>query len=715
MFEHAKWITRPGYEGFGPHGLGPAPYFKKTFSVKNGLVKATLSACGLGMAVYYANGQTIGDQVLITPLTKFDARVLYSTFDLTANLQEGENTIGACLGNGWYNTEHAFWQYHMASWRDVPKMVAQLDLMYADESREQIVTDLSWLSHDAPTLWNDPRGGEEYDARLELPDWCQPFGPTDGWKPAVMTKSPGGALLPMQHPPIRITRRLEGQRVTDTIWDFGQNFSGWVKITVEGEAGAAVLLEYSELFENGDIDNTHISVFDNGKLKNADRYILKGEGQEIWAPMFQYHGFRWCKVTISGAARLVSIVGEVVHTDFSIIGDFSCSDDMLNRIHTAVRWSTLCNYHGIPTDCPHREQNGWTGDASLSAEQSLMNYDMKEAYRKWMMDFCDVQRPSGQIPAIVPTCSWGYNWGSGPAWDSAMMLIPYYVWQNTGDSSLIEQMWEPLNRYMDFIATMAVDDLCEFGLGDWCPPPGANICPTKLTDSAYYYVFATTMVICSGIMKDKEREGQYRDLALRIRKAFRKEFLTESGDLVGDSQTAIACAIYQGLLDRDEIPKAAAHLAELVKEKDYHLDCGILGTKYIFSSLSENGYADVAYRMVVNPAMPSYAYWLNNGLTTLGEFWNLDVPASRFHHMFSEVDMWFYKHLAGIQPLKPGYEEVLISPCFVEGLDWVEAHHRDIKVKWDRHHVVITTPVKGIFRMNDKEYPLTIGSNTFAR
>jgi len=513
MFEHAKWITRPGYEGFGPHGLGPAPYFKKTFSVKASLVKATLSACGLGMAVYYANGQTIGDQVLITPLTKFDARSLYSTFDLTAYLQEGENTIGACLGNGWYNTEHAFWQYHMASWRDVPKMVAQLDLMYADESCEQIVTDLSWLSHDAPTLWNDPRGGEEYDARLELPDWCQPFGSTDGWKPVVLTKSPGGALLPMQHPPIRITRRLEGQRVTDTIWDFGQNFSGWVKITVEGEAGASVLLEYSELFENGEIDNTHISVFDNGKLKNADRYILKGEGQEIWAPMFQYHGFRWCKVTISGAARLVSIVGEVVHTDFSIIGDFSCSDDMLNRIHTAVRWSTLCNYHGIPTDCPHREQNGWTGDASLSAEQSLMNYDMKEAYRKWMMDFCDVQRPSGQIPAIVPTCSWGYNWGSGPAWDSAMMLIPYYVWQNTGDTSLIEQMWEPLNRYMDFIATMAVDDLCEFGLGDWCPPPGANICPTKLTDSAYYYVFATTMVICSGIMKDKEQLSLLRAVA----------------------------------------------------------------------------------------------------------------------------------------------------------------------------------------------------------
>jgi len=409
-------------------------------------------------------------------------------------------------------------------------------------------------------------------------------------------------LTPM--PPIKVIKTLKATKINDKVYDIGQNISGWAKIKTSGNVGTEITLKYAEkLNDDGSIDNEHINKFTKDDMAHCDKYILKGNGIEEWEPRFAYHGFRYVEVT--NAPEDFELVGRVVNTDIATIGEFECSDEMLNKIHDASKWSTLTNYHGIPTDCPHREQNGWTGDALLSAEQALMNFDMVASYKKWLNDFKDVQRPNGQLPGIIPTSSWGYNWGSGPAWDSSLILIPYYIYNYTGDKSAIEQMWDNMELYMDYMASMAEDYIVDFGLGNWCPPPNSKICEAIVTDTAYYYANAITMAKCAKVLNNGGEE--YRILAENVRDAFRAKFIKD-GIVMGDCQTSIACGIYQGLYNNDEIPFTVKRLVELIDEKDGHIDCGILGTKYIFSALSDNGYADVDYKMIINPTMPSYAF-----------------------------------------------------------------------------------------------------------
>lgn len=380
---------------------------------------------------------------------------------------------------------------------------------------------------------------------------------------------------------------------------------------------------------------------------------------------------------------------------------------MRQTIHSATRWATLSNYHSIPTDCPHREQNGWTGDAQLSAEQALMNFDMVAAYEKWLSDFRDVQRPSGQIPGIVPSAGWGYNWGSGPAWDSALILIPLYVWRYTKCDRILRNMWDCMERYMQYMGSMADDYIVDFGLGDWCPPATTVPCPSVLTDTAYYYADAMAMAEAAEVIgKDG---AAYRLLADRVRAAFRKKFL-KNGLPVPESQTSLACVIFQGLLDPDEKAPAAARLAELVKENDYHIDCGILGTKYIFRALSDFGYDDVLYSIVTNPTGPSYANWILHGMTTLCEDWAMKESLN--HHMFSEVDLWFYRSLAGIHRDE---DELVIAPSFVEGLDWVQANHKDVSVSWNAEKIVVTVNENARLVLPDREIRLIPGTTVVGR
>ena len=699
MFERAKWIASPDTEQ-------ASPLFRREFSVRPGLKKAMLSVCGLGYGVITLNGTPVTEDVLTTPFTKFDSTVLYQTYDVTALLQEGKNAVGAMLGNGWYNDIAATWDYEKASWRHHPKLIFQLDLYYDSGESDILVSDSHWRTADGPCRWNHIRCGEYWDARLELPGWDLPGYEDTCWKAAFVCRSPGRLLKPAELPPIRVTQTLPATEIFPGVYDLGQNISGWARIRVSGQAGDCVDLVYSErIREDGTLDTDRVNIFCQEEFAHRDRYVLRGGEPEEWEPRFCYHGFRY--VQVLGDAELLSLEGRVVHTDLEIVGDFSCSDEMLCRIHSAARWSTLCNFHGVPTDCPHREQNGWTGDALLSSEQALMNYDMTAAYWKWLRDFQDVQRPSGQLPGIVPTAGWGFNWGSGPAWDSALVLIPYYVWEYIGDLSLAQEFWPNMERYLGYLESMSEDGLTDFGLGDWCPPENAAACPTLLTDTAYHYADACAMAeMAEALGKDAAPWKARADL---VRTAFRRQFWVE-GRIVPESQTAYACAIYQGLLDGSEAAAAAKRLDELVREKEYHIDCGILGAKYIFRALSEHGYAQTLYCMVTNPTCPSYAYWIHRGMTTLCEDWKMKESLN--HHMFSEVDLWFYRTLAGIRLEE---ERLVIALVFLDGLEWVKARHREIEVFWNAELIEITSPRSAVLRMEGKEFPLHPGTNRVLR
>ncbi|MCL2839080.1 MAG: glycoside hydrolase family 78 protein [Oscillospiraceae bacterium] len=711
MFENARWISKK-YDSY-PEYNEPAPILRKVFTLDGSVKSVKLNICGLGQAEVYINNRKVTDDVLITPISKYDARVYYNVYDVTALLQNGKNVIAVMLGNGWYNYVTDNIVFRNAGWRHHPKMIAELNIGTANGDM-QINSDTSWKTKLGPLVFNGTRAGEIYDARLEIPRFADASTADDDWDNAVIAKSPGGILEENIYTPIRVVKTLQSTMIGKNVYDIGQNISGWARIFVKGKRGAEIQLTFAErLRENGSLDNDEINRCNEDGFIHLDKYILKGEGEETWEPRFMYHGFRY--VEVSGEFDEFRLEGRVLYNDFKTIGSFECSDDILNKIHTATVWATLTNFVSIPTDCPHREQNGWTGDVAISCEEALMNFDIANGYKKWLKDFKDVQRLNGQLPGIIPTPSWSYNWGSGPAWDAALILIPYQIYKYTGDKSAIAQMWENMKLYMKFIESMADDSIVEFGLGDWLAPKGTNGCPVSITDTAYFYVFARTMTECAEIME--EDGAGFAELSEIIREKFRAKFMT-GGIMNHQSQTAQACAIYQGLVNADEMPAAVGKLLELLEEKNGHIDCGILGAKYIFSALSDHGHADVIYDMVTKPDMPSYAYWINNGMTTLCENW--DMSESLNHHMFGEVDLWFYRHLAGIRPAKYGFDKVIIKPSFVPQLDWVRASHNGISAEWKRLsggaiEVKVTLPngVSGELHTGDEVVELRSGENSY--
>ena len=349
---------------------------------------------------------------------------------------------------------------------------------------------------------------------------------------------------------------------------------------------------------------------------------------------------------------------------------------MLNKIHKASVQATITNYHGIPTDCPHREQNGWTADAMLAAEQAVLNFDMHEAYKKWLNDFKYEQRPNGQLPGIIPYAFCGYNFGNGPIWDSALILIPWYQYLENGKTDIIYAMWDNMVRCVEYLYRRSENGIANFGLGDWMSPEGkdteTNICPIAVTNTAMLHLLCETMgKIASVIGQDGSK---WMKLSKKIKAAWRDKFLNDKSLEV--YQTYYACGIFCNVFEEDEKPQMAKKLADLVKENDYHINCGFVGTKCIFSALSDYGYSEVVYKMITNPTYPSYAYWINKGMTTLCESW--DMKDSVNHCAFSEVDNWFYKYLAGIRLTEDG---ILIKPIKIKEINYVKAYHKDLVVE----------------------------------
>lgn len=674
MFTNSKWITSSFYPTMFPacfDGADVSAYFRRTFEVAEMPESALLSICVLGLGECTINGLAVTENVLTTPYTCYDKRVIYQTYDVTDLIKNGENVIGVHAGNGFYNNNMTTWNDYMSPWRDRPKMVAALKLQYASGKEEVIRTDDAWKTFPGPCLYNHMRQGEKFDAGKVQVGFDRIGFLAEGWENAVYTQGPGGILSCETTVPIKVKQVIKPVAVIGNIYDFGVNISGWAKIKVSGEAGKKITLTYGEGLKEDNSFTEASSAFarvENKPLQASCEFICSGRKEEEYRPTFCYFGFRYVKV--ENAPEEFEIEAQFVHSDLEVVGIFSSSDEMLNKIHEASVRSTLSNFVGIPTDCPHREQNGWTGDALFSCDQTLMNFEMVTAYAKWLRDFKDVQRPNGQLPGIIPSAGWGYNWGAGPAWDSSLILIPYTMYKHTGEVAIIKELWPVMTRYMSYMESRAVDDIADFGLGDWCASV-KDVCPTAVTDTAYYYADSVAMAkMAEAIGEDSIHWKQNAD---RVKAAWRNAFWEK--ERYTGYQTFYACAIYQGLLEKEEIPGAAAKLANLVINNNYLLEGGTLAIKYLFVALSENGYADVLYKMVTNPEYPSYAYWINHGMTTLCESW--EMGSSLNHHMYSEVDNWFYRYVGGIR----FYDEGLtIDPVYLEDVEEVKVCHRGIEV-----------------------------------
>jgi alpha-L-rhamnosidase len=709
----ARWIGRTA--STEPE---PAPMLRRAFEVRGHPVRARLYACGLGYADLSLNGKAVANALLDPAFTRYDRRVLYTTHDVTRLIRPGRNTVGAILGTGWFNTHvRAVWNFHQAPWRMSPRLLLQLHLDYPDGHSEVIATDRTWETATGPILFDSIYGGETYDARLERPGWNDPTpnaadAPAD-WSPALELPAPAGTLRAQTLPPIRSERTLPPSRITEPapgihVVDFGQNLAGFVELMVSGPAGTRVRLRYGErLGPDGRLDthdiDQHIRSQGTNQSFQTDTYVLRGSGTERWHARFTYHGFQYVEVTGIRPGP-DTLRAHFIHTAVAPAGTFECSNPDLNRIQAAARWSYLSNLQGIPTDCPHREKNGWTGDAHLAAEMANFNFDPLTAQAKWIDDLGDEQQPSGELPGIVPTSGWGYAWGNGPAWDSAFLLIPQYAHTYFADTSMFERHYEGMRRYVDHLTRLSHDGIVEAGLNDWAPwktQTGAAI-----TSTAYYFVDARIVAHAARLLGFHADAVKYDALAESIRRAFNRRFFHPDTGLYDEgSQTALACALHQGLVEPADRERVLNALVAAIDRTDGHLDTGILGAKYVLNALLDHGRPDVAARILTRTDAPGWIHWLRQGATTLWEQWN--GTESRNHIMFGDVSAWFYKALAGIRPdpAAPGFKRFTLRPELVADLTWAKADYDSVRgridTRWER-------------RENRFRLELTVPANTTA-
>jgi alpha-L-rhamnosidase len=717
----------------------PAPLLRRAFTLDGKIKQARAYICGLGYYELHLNGQKVGDHLLDPGYTRYDKRALYVTYDVTDALRRGKNAVGVILGNGWYNVQtRAVWDFHKAPWRAAPKLLMQLRVEYTDGRIETIGTDSRWTTSTGPITFDSIYGGETYDARAEKPGWDTPdydelVGtrstasltplPKDGtrwnaslpeqsseWAMARVVSPPGGKLVAQMMPPIKADRSIKPVKLTEPkpgvfVFDMGQNFAGFAELSLRGPAGTKVAMKYSErLGKDGMVDRAgiqqHVARVDPNQQYQTDTYFMKGKGLEIWHSRFDYHGFQYVEVTgFPGKPTLDTLRGVFIHSAIPVAGEFECSNPLLNRIWSAGRWSYLSNLQGIPTDCPHREKNGWTGDAHLAAEQGLLNYAPAAVYAKWINDLGDEQRPTGELPGIVPTSGWGYKWGNGPAWDSAFLLIPFYLYEYCGDTKVLGDHYDGLKRYVDYLTSKAKGGIVDIGLNDWAPVKTTT--PADITSTAYYYRDAQIVALAADLLGNDADARKYADLAAGIKTAFNEKFYHPDTMLYGNgSQTSLSCALYQGLVEPANKARVLNNLVAAVDKSNGHIDTGILGAKYLLNALLENGRADVACRIASQKDLPSWGWWIEQGATTLWEQWN--GADSRNHIMFGDISAWFYKALAGINPdpAAPAFKHFTIKPNLVGGLTSAHAGYdsvrgrivSDWKTKGGRFDLTVTIP-----------------------
>ncbi len=696
MKEQKNWKGAWISDGHGLNGAGiavkPAPYFRKEFKPAKKIKSARAYIAVAGLYELYINGEKIGNHRLDPMFTRFDRRNLYVAYDVTRQVQNGQNAVGVLLGNGWYNHQStAVWFFDRAPWRDRPAFCMDLRITYDDGSVEVVASDNTWKTALSPVIFNSIYTAEHYDARLEQPGWNTAGFDASQWKSITYRAAPSQNIVSQQLHPIRNVEEIPAKSVNkmnDTLYvfDIGRNIAGVSRIKVKGEAGTVMRLKHAErLYPNGRADMSNIDYHyrptDDKDPFQVDIFILGGKGEEMFMPRFNYKGFQYVEVTSSKPVALTkeSLAGYFMHSDLPPVGEIKTSNPTMNKVWQATNNAYLSNMFGYPTDCPQREKNGWTGDAHLAIETALYNFDGITVYEKWLADHRDEQQPNGVLPAIIPTSGWGYEWANGPDWTSTIAIIPWNIYLFYGDARLLSDCYDNIKRYVDRITYLSPNGLTSWGLGDWVPVKSKS--PVELTSSIYYFVDASILAQAAKILGKPDDHEQYSALAAKIRDAVNNKYLDRNTGIYGQGvQTELAVPLFWGVVPDDMRSKVAANLAKRVEADGKHVDVGILGTKAILNALSENGYADLAYTVASQETYPSWGWWIVNGATTLYENWKIDAARdiSLNHIMYGEIGAWLYKALGGIKPDPdyPGFKNVVLRPLFVAGLDQASSSYQ---------------------------------------
>jgi alpha-L-rhamnosidase len=576
----------------------------------------------------------------------------------------------------------------MHFFRPPNRFQAQLELQFADGSRETVITDDSWKAWSSPILESQIYGGETYDARQEQSRWQRPDFDDTHWNQAAVAETPSIAVTSQLDVPTRVIGTLQAKSVNPLpngayVFDMGQNMVGWVSLKVKGAAGTRVRLRFAE------ISNPDGSIY-TANLRNADAtdtYILKGGGEETFRPQFTFHGFRYVEVSgYPGKPPLGAITGEVV----SSVSDppsatLKTSSDLVNRMWTIGLWGQKGNFLSIPTDCPQRDERlGWMGDAGVFWRTGSYNFDIAAFSQKFIQDIVDAQSSQGSFSNVSPNTlpvaggetegasAWDEGMVGAPGWGDAGVIVPWTTWLQYGDRAAIENNWDAMQRWMEFIQSRNPDFIRKNGVGpnfaDWlAPDPNTN---KDLLATAYWALIANMMSQMAHAT-DKEAEAKlYDELEKNIRSAFQKAYIKDDGTVGTGTQTSYVVALYTKMAPPALEPLLMDKLVKDIEAHNWHLSTGFLGTPFLLFTLSDHGRTDVAYRLLLNETYPSWGYMLSKGATTWWERWNGDTgdPAmnSYNHYAFGSVIAWVYRYAAGIDttPDAPGFKQIVIHPHF---------------------------------------------------
>jgi len=689
----------------------PAPFFRKTFDFNKPVKRAMVYVTARGFFELYINGARVGKDVFAPEWTDYDKRIQYRTYDVTSMIKEGTNAIGSVLGEGWYSG-YIGWLKERGNYGLQNSLLLQLEVEFADGTTEMITTDETWRCSDGPILSSDLQMGENYDARKEMPGWNTPGFDDSSWKPVITVDKPSAPLAAQPSEPVQVTDTIKPVSVTEPVtgafvFDLGQNIAGWARLRVKGNPGTKVTLRFAErLNPDGTIYTTNLRA-----AKATDTYILKGGGEEVYEPRFTFHGFQYVEVTgYPGTPDLNAITGCVVHSTTPPAGTFECSHPMVNKLFQNITWGQRGNFISVPTDCPQRDERlGWMGDAQIFCRTATFNMDVAAFYTKWLVDVEDAQSPEGAFADVSPRPRNQPKLEASPAWGDAGVIVTWTVYRVYGDTRIIEKHYNSMVKWMDFIYEANPDlirkNKVNNNYGDWLSIKADT--PKDLLATAYWAYDARLMSRMAKAIGKDEDARKYEQLFNDIKKVFQETYVSSDGHIKGETQTVYLLALTVDLLPENLRPKSAEYLVENIRDRDLHLSTGFVGCGYLNPVLTTMGYADVAYRLLLNNTFPSWGYSIKQGATTIWERWDgwteekgfQDPGMNSFnHYSFGSVGEWLYRFVAGIQldPDVPGYKRFVIHP-YPDSLDFARAEfksiHGTIASGWRRDGSVLSLTV----------------------
>lgn len=706
-----------------------APLFRKSFLLETVPQTASLKISGLGFYDLFLNGAKITKGLLAPYISNPDDVVYYDCYEIAPYLLSGENVIGVVLGNGFQNNPGGtVWDFDQAKFRGAPKFALEATV------GELQITAADFVCSDSAILFDDYRCGVVYDATKEQSGWNRPGFDQSGWHSVIPAEIPRGELKECMAEPIRVRQEIAPVSITKGsmkpyvtqkdnpivqtadfpysdyetecgyIYDFGINTAGIPRLTVQGTPGQQISAFFCEcLADDGSFDMSRQQFYPKGYTQRMI-YTCKGGETETFEPPFTYYGFRYIFVTgITEEQAIPELFTYLeAHSDLKTRGGFRCSDTVANKLFEMADRSDRSNFYYFPNDCPHREKNGWTGDAATSAEHMILHLETENSWREWLTNIRAAQNLQGALPGVIPTGGWGFAWGNGPAWDRVLFELPYMAYRYRGNTDLITENAHAMLRYLEYISRCRDErGILELGLGDWTPVNAGNsdyLIPLGLSGSIM------TLEMC------RQAEIMFEAVGLSLHRSFARQFHDELLEAIrneyidfgtmtaaGNCQSSQAMCLYYHVFTEAEKQAAFARLMEIMEADKFKMNTGYLGGRVLFHVLAEHGEAELAYRMITDEEFPGYGLLVKMGETSMPESWHQEDPSqyqsnadSHNHHFWGDISHWFMRHVAGINvnPFENDADFVLVQPRFVSSLDYAESDYETpkgkIQVRWER-------------------------------